>query len=130
MACGIINSKKSTLTRTIASQCPNFIPLSIDKYIFENHGVYDLDYPWERYGELQEELGRLVREGKRDVVLDLSFWNREMRDGYRGIALKGKGERGWEGERRSKYEIVVVVLRGQRKRFGEELRDDGNMTMS
>jgi len=45
----------------------------------------------------------VLREGKRDVVLDLSFWEKKARDEWRGLV---------EGQGKGVYEVVLVVCRG------------------
>ena len=63
--------------------------LSVDKYIFTQHGLAGTDGPVSQYIQYQNEAKRalkrqfreLLREGARDVVLDFSFWYREYRDG-------------------------------------------------
>lgn len=102
LTCGISGSGKSTLARNIVEQYPNFVTLSIDKYIFERYGVWGRDYKEDEYEGLQDEahgwvgreLGRLIgdgeRGGERDVVLDLSFWCKEERERWRRI-VKGEG---------------------------------------
>ncbi|CZR64574.1 related to ATP/GTP-binding protein [Phialocephala subalpina] len=134
LTCGITGSGKSTLARSIFHNYPNFIRLSIDKHVFEHHGVYDINYPASRYPELQLEaetaliqtLKQTLEEGERDVVLDLSFWSKEMREEYREIIEKEGGGR---------YEIVLLVFKGSeevlwrrvegRRVQDEKLRENG-----
>lgn len=92
-------SGKSTLSASIQSAYPNFTRLSIDKWIYERYGLYGRDYKEEEYEGFQEEadravknaLGEVLREGRKDVVLDLSFWNKEMRSEYRELIREGGG---------------------------------------
>jgi predicted kinase len=126
LTCGISGSGKSSLALSIVEQYPNFVRLSIDKYIFENHGVYGRDYTEDGYeglqGEAHErlegELGNLIAGekgvggGERDVVVDLSFWRKE--------------ERGWWRERvrelgKGKYRVVLVVFRGSEEVLWERI---------
>jgi predicted kinase len=101
LTCGSSGAGKSTFSRSITAQYPNFIRLSIDAYIFQDYGVYGKDYPEEKYEELQDEarewvrsrLGEIVGEGKRDVVLDLSFWNKGDRERWREMIERGGGGR-------------------------------------
>ncbi len=110
LTCGISGSGKSTLARNICSSYPNFFRLSIDNYVYRHHGVYDVDYPASKYGELQEraemelkaQLGNLLR-ARKDVVLDMSFWSKEFRDDWRELVEKGG---------HGKYRVVLVVFRG------------------
>ncbi|PMD62454.1 uncharacterized protein K444DRAFT_342246 [Hyaloscypha bicolor E] len=86
LTCGISGSGKSSLALSIVEQYPNFVRLSIDKYIFENHGVYGRDYTEDGYEGLQEEaherpvgrelLGQFVRrfewpDGEGGIVVDV-----------------------------------------------------------
>jgi hypothetical protein len=107
MTCGISGSGKSALSRNILSSYPNFTRLSIDKIIFEKHGVYGVDYSPSIYSDLQAEaekelkveLEELLNEGERDAVLDLS---KERREEYREfIGRMGKG----------RYGVLLVVFR-------------------
>lgn len=81
---------------------PNFIRLSIDEHVFQHHGIYGIDYQPEEVGKLQDEAVRelevefrgLIGEGKSDVVLDFSFYDRvssfflDLGDDYGGMGLK------------------------------------------
>jgi predicted kinase len=97
LTCGSSGAGKSTFAHSIVTQYPNFTRLSIDAYIFQNHGVYGRDYPEEKYEELQDEarawvrsrLGEIVGEGKKDVVRDLSFWNKGDRERWREMIERG-----------------------------------------
>lgn len=110
LTCGLTGSGKSTLSRAICSQYPSFTRLSIDAIILEKHKVYELDYPAEKYGKLQEEAEEIVKKDlkeivsgrKGDVVLDLSFYCREWRDEYREMIEK-------DGE--GSYKVVLVVFK-------------------
>lgn len=110
MTCGISGSGKSTLSHNITTLYPSFTRLSIDTIIFSLHGVYDIDYPASLYSNFQEEarsivlseLEGLLRQGERDVVLDLAFYARAQRDRFRGVIERvGKG----------RYAVVLVVFR-------------------
>ena len=91
LTCGISGSGKSSLARSIVEQYPTFVRLSIDKYIFERYGVFGSDYREDEYERLQdeahgwvvEELARVVGEGSRNVVVDLSFWERAERERWK-----------------------------------------------
>ncbi|KAM0548741.1 hypothetical protein ACHAPJ_009737 [Fusarium lateritium] len=93
MTCGIAGAGKSTLAKAIVSRLPNFTRLSNDQLIYESHGLYKIDYPEDQYYVYQEEaskqlianLEQLLVEKERDIVLDLSFYNREYRDEYKEI---------------------------------------------
>jgi predicted kinase len=112
MTCGLSGAGKSTLARSICTHYPNFTRLSIDASIFQNHGVFAIDYPESKYSALQDEarewvrseLGRLLKEGKRDAVHDLSLWERAQREEWRALVkCEGKGM----------YGVVLVACRGE-----------------
>lgn len=85
MMCGIAGSGKSTLAKAIASKY-DFIRLSMDQIVADDHGLYGIDYDPVRYDDLLDEadlkinkrLRQLLRE-KENVVLDRSFWSLEDR---------------------------------------------------
>ncbi|RSL74309.1 hypothetical protein CEP53_000362 [Fusarium sp. AF-6] len=70
---------------------PNLMRLSVDEIIFKTHGLYGIDYSQEKYQQYQTEaqeilvteLKRRLEEKTRDIVLDLSFWNKEYRDEFK-----------------------------------------------
>lgn len=90
---------KSTLSKGITSRLPNFTRLSVDALVYKEHGLYAIDYPADKYAEYQDEakvrlnaeLLRLLREKQRDIVLDLSFWNRDFRDEFKGVVENNGG---------------------------------------
>ncbi|KAM0414599.1 hypothetical protein ACHAPT_013560 [Fusarium lateritium] len=100
MTCGIAGAGKSTLAKQIVNRFPNFIRLSGDEIVHKTHGLYTIDYPEEKYedylDEAQEiliaELKRRLEEKEKDIVLDLSFWNKQYRDDYKSI-IEGNGGR-------------------------------------
>lgn len=100
MTCGLSGSGKSTLAKTITRHLPNFTRLSIDAHIHQTHGLYKIDYPADKYGDYQDEaraaitteLKTLLARGERDVVLDLSFWNKAYREEYKTL-IEGAGAR-------------------------------------
>lgn len=95
MTCGIAGSGKSTLSKGIVNELPNFVRLSVDSYIYKTYGLFKIDYPEEKYSEyldegqehVKKELVRLLQEKQTDIVLDLSFWNREYREEYKEIIV-------------------------------------------
>ncbi|KAH8593527.1 P-loop containing nucleoside triphosphate hydrolase protein [Bisporella sp. PMI_857] len=97
LTCGIAGSGKSTLAKKIVSAYENFVRLSIDVYVYQRHGLYGRDYAASEQGALQDEAERalkgefraLMEEGRRDVVLDFSFWSREYRDEWREMVRNG-----------------------------------------
>ncbi|KAI0437844.1 ATP/GTP-binding protein [Xylaria telfairii] len=88
MTCGIAGSGKSTFSKTFVSAHPNFDRLFFDGILAEQHGIFGVDYPREKYSMSQEEtaqeckvrLTRLLTDGDRDVVYDRAFWNKADRD--------------------------------------------------
>lgn len=90
---------KSTLAKTIIRKLPSFTRLSGDKIIYESQGLYAIDYPAEEYAQhqesalaqIQKELSRLLAQRDQDIVLDLSFWNKEYRDEYKALVESGDG---------------------------------------
>ncbi|KAI1139208.1 P-loop containing nucleoside triphosphate hydrolase protein [Hypoxylon sp. FL0543] len=85
-----IGAGKSTLSKTILANYPKYERLSIDATIATKHGIYNVDYPPEKYAEFQEEaadeceakLIKLLEEGKKDIILDWSFYSRADRQKY------------------------------------------------
>lgn len=81
------------MAKGVINTLPNFVRLSVDSYIYENHGLFKIDYPKEKHSEyldegqlyIKSELARLLDEKQKDVVLDLSFWNKEYREEYKKI---------------------------------------------
>lgn len=98
MNCGVSGSGKSTFAKAICTRFPSFTRLSIDQYIFENHGWYGVDYPNEMYSQYQDEasaaldrkLIEMLRAGK-NLILDFSFWNKQDRDETKAIVEKEGG---------------------------------------
>ncbi|KAF4503576.1 Zeta toxin [Fusarium agapanthi] len=107
MTCGIAaadqdgrtGAGKSTLAKAIVTQLPNFKRLSNDQIIYESHGIYKIDYPTEQYEVYQQEasqkliaeLERILLEKSNDLVLDLSFYDKEYRDEYKDIVESNGG---------------------------------------
>ncbi|SCO42187.1 related to ATP/GTP-binding protein [Fusarium fujikuroi] len=99
MTCGIAGAGKSTLAKAIVTKFPHFKRLSNDQIIYESHGLYRIDYPEEQYETYQEEasqkliaeLERILQEKSNDVVLDISFYDKEYRDEYKDIVERNGG---------------------------------------
>ncbi|KAG5750436.1 hypothetical protein H9Q72_013891 [Fusarium xylarioides] len=99
ITCGIAGAGKSTLAKAIVAQLPNFKRLSNDQIIYESHGLYKIDYPAEKYEVYQQEasrkliaeLERILQDKSNDVVLDLSFYDKEYRDEYKDIVERNSG---------------------------------------
>lgn len=80
-------------------ELPNFVRLSADGEVFKKYGLFAIDYPAEKYEEYLDEAADLVRnelvrllrdEPDKDIVLDLSFWNKEYRDEYKALVDAAK----------------------------------------
>ncbi|KAF5594998.1 integral membrane protein PTH11 [Fusarium pseudocircinatum] len=99
MTCGIAGAGKSTLAKAIVAQLPNFKRLSNDQIIYESHGLYKIDYHADQYEVYQQEasqkliaeLERILQNKANDVVLDLSFYDKEYRDEYKDIVERNGG---------------------------------------
>lgn len=85
LMCGIAGAGKTTYSKALESR--GYVRLSIDEEIWERFGRYGVDYDPDEYGRhsaaaeaaLTERLLDLIDRG-RDVVVDLSFWQRAARD--------------------------------------------------
>ncbi|QGI63901.1 hypothetical protein CEK26_007852 [Fusarium fujikuroi] len=94
-----LGAGKSTLAKAIVTKFPHFKRLSNDQIIYESHGLYRIDYPEEQYETYQEEasqkliaeLERILQEKSNDVVLDISFYDKEYRDEYKDIVERNGG---------------------------------------
>ncbi|OAA60851.1 HET domain protein [Cordyceps fumosorosea ARSEF 2679] len=95
----VASAGKSTLAKTVIAKLPNFVRFSVDKIIRDKYGLYGIDFARDKYSgyldeaqaQIKTELAALLREGTRDAVLDLSFWNRAYRDEYKAIIEKAGG---------------------------------------
>lgn len=94
-----LGAGKSTLSKGIVNKVPNFVRLSVDCYIYETYGLFKIDYPEEKYSEYQAEglqyvknkLVRLLEEKRKDIVLDLAFWNKPYREEYKETITRHGG---------------------------------------
>ncbi|KAK6223875.1 hypothetical protein LQW54_000019 [Pestalotiopsis sp. IQ-011] len=109
MTCG---SGKTTLAKAVLARYPHFQRLSIDEIIFENHGLYGLDYPADKIIHQQYEdeadaiYGETFRnmlENRRDIILERSFYAKEDREEFRALIQK------------SGAKCVLVYLRATNK---------------
>ncbi|KAK2590149.1 hypothetical protein QQS21_012178 [Conoideocrella luteorostrata] len=99
MTCGISGAGKSTLAKNIVNGLPNFVRLSVDKFICDNYRLFGENYPEEKYSDYQaeaqtfvkNELIRLLDEKSKDIVLDLAFWNKEYREEYKEAIVQHGG---------------------------------------
>ncbi len=100
LLCGISGSGKTTYADSLVKN-QGYIKLSIDEYMWHDHGECGTDYPAEEYRtryaiseqKLREQLEAQITEG-RDVVVDMTFCHRDKRDSYRKL-LNEIGA-GWE----------------------------------
>lgn len=90
MMCGVAGSGKTTLAQRLEKR--GFVRLSIDEEIWATHGRYGIDYPIEMYEQLKVEAELKLRNelvhllnGKRNVVIDFSFWQRTRRNEYKKL---------------------------------------------
>ncbi|MBM6614883.1 ATP-binding protein [Desemzia sp. RIT804] len=85
--CGTAGSGKSTYAKSLEQQ--GFIRLSFDEESFKR-GIRVHPLPTDIYSEIKTfldgELRSLIAQNK-DVVLDYSFWSRQMRDDYKNMLI-------------------------------------------
>ncbi|KAF2621154.1 P-loop containing nucleoside triphosphate hydrolase protein [Macroventuria anomochaeta] len=112
MTCGLAGTGKTTLVKSILKHHPHFTRVSSDAILFDAHGIYGIDYAasLSLYNQYQDEVDvvyletfrRLLAEEK-DIILERSFYAKEDRDEFHGIAVDG-------GAR-----VVLVFLRAKDK---------------
>lgn len=85
MLCGLTGSGKSTYAKKLISE--GYVKLSIDESMYSEYGVADIDYPGEKYVELEKEVKNKLNSRLKEllmagasVILDYGFWKREERD--------------------------------------------------
>jgi predicted kinase len=96
MLCGLTGSGKSTRATELVRQ--GFVKLSLDESMRERHGRVGVDFPGEKYRELEEEVDRdlkqeligLLATGQ-SVVLDYGFWQQSNRDHFKELIEKHGG---------------------------------------
>lgn len=97
MMCGICGSGKTTYAKQ--KEKDGYIRLSIDEEMWKIYGRKGIDYPDDKYEELsdkvelmlREKLLKLIKEG-RNIVIDLSFWNKENRNFYKELIQNAGGK--------------------------------------
>lgn len=96
MMCGVAGSGKTTFAQQLEKR--GFERLSIDEEIWSTKGRYGIDYPIEAYEQLKVEAELKLRNdlvnllnGKRNVVIDFSFWQRKRRYEYKKLIEDGGG---------------------------------------
>lgn len=85
LMCGVAGSGKTTYAQRLEAQ--GYLRLSIDEEIWQRFGRYGVDYQpidYPRHSQaadeiLRERLPILIEQG-REVVVDVSFWQRAARD--------------------------------------------------
>ena len=90
LMCGVSGAGKTTYSKQKEQE--GYVRLAIDELIWEDYGVYGVDYPSEKYAKvsslssvkLKELTVKAVQEGK-NVVVDSSFWAKSHRDAYREL---------------------------------------------
>ncbi|MGA5819935.1 AAA family ATPase [Kitasatospora sp. NPDC094028] len=94
---GLTGSGKTTYATRVLEPA-GAVRLSVDELVHARHGRYGLDYPEDRYFELEapvvaevrEQLAELVGSG-RDVVLDHGLWLRHDRDEWKQLVAEAGG---------------------------------------
>lgn len=100
LLCGISGSGKTTYADMLVKD-QGFMKLSIDEFMWHDHGRCGTDYPMEEYRDryaqseqkLISRLSTFVDEG-RDTVVDMTFCHRQKRDFYRAMLNEMGAE--WE----------------------------------
>ena len=88
LMCGVSGAGKTTFSKE--KEKDGYIRLSIDELIWEDYGVYGVDYKSEEYEKvsalsstkMKELTIKYVQKGK-NVIVDSSFWSKSHRDSYR-----------------------------------------------
>jgi predicted kinase len=96
LMCGVAGSGKTTYAQRLEAQ--GYVRLSIDEEVWHRFGRYSIDYDPGEYAALSRaaedavrtRLLELVAQG-RDVVLDLSFWQRASREQYKRLVQDAGG---------------------------------------
>jgi len=96
LMCGVAGSGKTNYAQRLESQ--GYVRLSIDEEIWQRFGRYGIDYEpvdYPLHSQAAEEvvcecLVVLINQG-RNVVVDLSLWQRVTRDRYKEIVEEAGG---------------------------------------
>lgn len=100
MTCGMAGSGKTTLVKAVIKELPHFTRLSIDEIIFQNHGLYGVDYPAdnELHGRYMDEADAIYLENfhqllkeRKDIVVEKSLYAKEHRDEFKKAVEQGGG---------------------------------------
>jgi predicted kinase len=99
LMCGLVGSGKTTYA--LGLEARGLVRLSVDEYIWRKYGIFGIDFDEPQWIGHQQEAEQFLRDrlvehirAGEDVVLDLSFWNRAMRDDYRQLIESAGGR--WE----------------------------------
>ncbi len=97
LLCGVAGAGKTTWAKRLEAE--GYVRLSVDEEVWARFGRYGRDYPPQDYARLsaiaetvlRDRLLELLGQG-RDVVVDLSLWQRAEREEYKRLAT-GAGAR-------------------------------------
>ncbi|CAO2651800.1 Nn.00g000830.m01.CDS01 [Neocucurbitaria sp. VM-36] len=98
MTCGLAGAGKTTLAKAIQAHHPHFHRLSIDEIVYQNHGIYGIDYAASTslYAQYLDEADSIYLSNfqtllaqKQDVILERSFYAKEDRQKYRKLVEEG-----------------------------------------
>jgi predicted kinase len=96
-----VGSGKTTFVKGFQVAHPGFHRLSVDEIIYQNHGIYGVDYEassvlYEQYQVEADEIYlstfRTLLAEKKDIILERSFYAKADRDEFRRIAEKAGAE--------------------------------------
>lgn len=103
---------KTTLAKAVNTHFPAFHRISVDEIVHANHGIYGTDYPASipLYNTYLDEAGAIylarykaLLAANEDIILERSFYAKEDRDEFRGMA-EAAGAR-----------VVLAFLRAKEK---------------
>lgn len=119
--CGPAGSGKSTAAREL--EAGGLVRLSFDDAAWAR-GLRTMPLSKQAHAEIEQDLQRrlvgLVQDGH-DVVLDLSFWSREMRERYRRL-LAPLGVTPETTYLQTPREVALARVRARRAAHGDDYR--------
>lgn len=90
MLCGLTGSGKSTFAAKLVGQ--GLTKLSLDESMRERYGRVGVDFPGEKYRELEQGVNRDLKQeligllaAGQSVVLDYGFWERSNRNHFKQL---------------------------------------------
>lgn len=97
LLCGLPGSGKTTYAKKLEAR--GITHLSSDYTVYERYGRYGIDYPEDKFRELEEivrqdlerKLVRQIEEGK-SAILDYGLWKKASRDYYKNLIEKHGGQ--------------------------------------